>query len=148
MLSYLNKWLLIDPVTIVKTIISNRAVKNQIEKWNREQLLDGKNSLDVKLSDIGGNYSTVTLSLHPEKVADRINLFDTGEFHKSIEVKLDKELFEIVADPIKQGESGTTNLYSEWGVDIIGLNDENLQKLIEEINDKLIIEILKTIQLN
>lgn len=148
MLNYLNKWLIIDPVTIVRAIISNRTIQQQIEGWNRLQLLDGKNSLNVKLSDIGGQYSAVTLSLNPDKVADRVNLFDTGEFYKSIDVKLDAELFTITADPIKQDERGVTNLYNRWGIDIIGLNDENLQKLIEEIKDKLIIEILAQVQLN
>ena len=63
----LNKWLKIDPIKIVFNILSDGAIINQIEEWNRLQLMDGKNSLGVKLSDIGGDYSEYTLSIHPEK---------------------------------------------------------------------------------
>jgi hypothetical protein len=141
----LNKWLIIDPIRIIKTILSDRAIQEFIEEANRKQLLDGKNSLGVKLSDIGGGYSDVTLSLHPEKVRDRVNLFDTGEFHNSIKVKLTPDLFEIDSDPIKTDDRGVTNLNDRWGIDIIGLNEENLQKLIDTLKDSLITEILKQV---
>lgn len=141
----LNKWLKIDPVKIVFNILSDGAIIKQIEEWNRQQLLEGKNSLDVKLSDIGGEYSEYTLSLHPEKKKDRVNLYDSGDFHKSIKVKVDNSLL-FTADPIKTNDNGsTTNLFEDWGEDIIGLNDENIQKLINQIKDILILEILRQV---
>lgn len=141
----LNKWLKVDPVSLVFQILSNRAILNQIENWNRQQLLEGKNSFDVKLSDIGGEYSEFTLSIHPEKVKDRVNLFDTGEFHESISVKVDNSLL-FTADPFKTNERGeTTNLYDRWGIDTIGLNEENFNQLIEQVQNLLILKILEEV---
>tara|TARA_R110001606_G_scaffold91591_3_gene204261 strand:+ start:8884 stop:9327 length:444 start_codon:yes stop_codon:yes gene_type:complete len=142
----LNKWLKIDPISIIRQILSDRAILNWIEEANRKQLLTGKNSFDVKLSDIGGGYSDLTLQLNPNKQRDVVNLLDTSEFYASITAKVDSSLLEIDADPIKTDDNGKdTNLYDRWGEDIIGLNEENLQELIETLKDKLIIEILKKV---
>jgi|TARA_R110002153_G_scaffold209897_1_gene362500 hypothetical protein len=140
----LNKWLKIDPISIIRQILSDRAILNWIEEANRKQLLTGKNSFDVKLSDIGGGYSDLTLQLNPNKQRDVVNLLDTSEFYASITATVDSSLLEIDADPIKTDDNGKdTNLYDRWGEDIIGLNEENLQELIDTLKDKLIIEILK-----
>ena len=142
----LNKWLKIDPISIIRQVLSDRAIINWIEEANRKQLLKGKNSLDVKLSDIGGGYSDFTLQLNPSKKRDVVNLLDTGEFHDSITAKVDTSLLEIDADPFKTDDFGNdTNLFDSWGEDIIGLNEENLQQLIKTLKDKLIIEILKKV---
>ena len=143
----LNRFLKIDPISIIRQILSDRAILNWIEEANRKQLLTGKNSFDVKLSDIGGGYSDFTLQNNTSSISktrNDVNLYDTGEFHKSITVTVDTSLLEIDADPFKTDENGkTTNLFDEWGEDIIGLNEENLQELIDTLKDKLIIEILK-----
>lgn len=142
----LNKWLKIDPISIIRQILSDRAIINWIEEANRKQLLTGKNSFDVKLSDIGGGYSNLTLQLNPNKQRDVVNLLDTSEFYASITATVDTSLLQIDADPIKTDDNGKdTNLYDRWGEDIIGLNEENLQELIETLKDKLIIEILKKV---
>jgi len=142
-----NNILNLDPYRIVYSILSDEGVQEFIEDLNRKQLLEGKNSLDVKLSAIGGGYSNFTLRLNPEKRRDRVNLYDTGEFHSSIDVKINpNEGFEIDADPIKIGDNGfRTNLYDRWGIDIIGLSQSNLQKLIDEILEQLIPQILQEI---
>ena len=145
----LNKWLKIDPISIIRQILSDRAILNWIEEANRKQLLTGKNSFDVKLSDIGGGYSDFTLQNNTSSISktrDKVNLYDTGEFHDSITVKVDNNLLQLDADPFKIDDNGnTTNLFNEWGEDIIGLNEENLQQLIEVIKTKLILEILKKV---
>ena len=145
----LNKWLKIDPISIIRQILSDRAILNWIEEANRKQLLTGKNSFDVKLSDIGGGYSDFTLQNNTSSISktrDKVNLYDTGEFHDSITVKVDNNLLQLDADPFKIDDNGnTTNLFNEWGEDIIGLNEENLQQLIETIKDKHIVEILKQV---
>jgi len=142
----LNKWLKIDPISIIRQVLSDRAILNWIEEANRKQLLTGKNSFDVKLSDIGGGYSDFTLQLNPNKQRDVVNLLDTSEFYASITAKVDTSLLEIDADPIKTDDNGKdTNLYDRWGEDILGLNEEHLQELIDTLKDKLIIEILKKV---
>ncbi len=142
----LNKWLKIDPVEIIREVLEEDKTQTLIEDQNRDQLRDGENSEDVKLSAIGGEYSDLTLKLHPEKVRDKVNLFDTGEFYKSIDVKLNNDLFEIDANPIKIDENGNrTNLFDRWGEDILGLDDENLQKTIDILKDGLIEGILQKV---
>lgn len=142
----LNDFLKIDPIQIIRKLLSDRDILDWIEVANRKQLLKGKNSLDIKLSDIGGGYSDVTLSLHPEKKRDRVNLYDTGEFHESITARYKYTYLELTSDPIKEDENGNiTNLYDEWGADIIGLNETNFNKLIRTLKDKLLREIYSQI---
>jgi hypothetical protein len=143
----LNKWLKIDPIKIIRELLSDRAILDWIEEANKRQLLKGKNSFDVKLSEIGGGYSDVTLRLNPQKQRDVVNLLDTGEFHKSITATVGSDLLEINADPFKTDDNGNkTNLFEEWGNDIIGLNEEDLQQLIETLKDGLIDEILRQVR--
>jgi len=71
-------------------------------------------------------------------------LFDTGEFFKSFDVILHSEGFEIDADPIKNGgQYSGTNLFLEYGEDILGLTDENMDKFI----NALLPNIKKTVEL-
>ena len=144
----LNKFLKIDPILIIRNILSDRAILTWIETKNKEQLLEGRNSEDVKLSDIGGEYSPITLDNDPRKVADRVDLFDTGDFHKSIIASAGvQDLVDFDANPFKTDEETgeTVNLYNRWGKDIIGLNEENLQQLIEKVKVKLIAEIRRQV---
>ena len=80
----LNKFLKIDPIKIIRQILSDRAILIWIAEKNKEQLKEGRNSEGIKLSDIGGEYSPITLDNDPRKVADRVDLFDTGKFYESI----------------------------------------------------------------
>ena len=146
----LNKFLKIDPILIIRNILSDRAILTWIETKNKEQLLEGRNSEDVKLSDIGGEYSDYTLQNNTSsipKTKDKVNLYDTGEFYESIIAQAGvTDLVDINANPIKTDEYGNdTNLFSEWGKDIIGLNEENLQQLIEKVKVKLIAEIRRQV---
>ena len=70
-----------------------------------------------------------------------VTLKDTGDFYLSFSVIPFKGGFEITANPIKDD----TNLFEEWGKEILGLNQVNLQIIInfyaktisEKINQKL-----------
>lgn len=142
----LNNILKIDPIEIVRKILSDRDILIWVAKANKEQLKKGTNSLGEKLSSIGGEYSPITLDINPTKVADVVTLYDKGDFYKTIIAQAIIGGLEIDANPIKVEESGfRVNLYNRWGDDIIGLNEENLQKLIEKVKDKLIVEIRKKI---
>ena len=105
-----------------------------IELNTEDQLFDkGQNSKGESLSDIGGNYSPITIEIskrkgRPKKSASSINLNDTGDFYNSFRVTPFIGGFDIDADPIKDD----TNLFSEWGVDIVGLNEQNLDKIRQE----------------
>lgn len=122
-------------------VYSQDRVKKFIAKLNVDQMdVEFVNSEGVQLSDVGGDYSPVTIELsiergRPKKGIDKVDLHgtkesggDSGEFHKSIHVShVDATGFIIDADPIK--DDGT-NLFTEWGEEILGLTFDSLEKLI------------------
>jgi hypothetical protein len=121
------------------TIVNNEEVKEFIISLNTEDQLfeKGIDSDGVSLKDIGGNdftdsgYSPVTIEIKKTKTGKgskttNITLYDTGEYYESHEVNVDARGFTITADPQKDD----TNLFDEWGENIVGLTDESLQKLI------------------
>jgi hypothetical protein len=137
----LDNAIALDEDRIINQILSNKSFQEFIIDLNTEgQLFDkGINSLGVKLSDIGGLYSPVTIELskakgRPKKSASSINLFDTGDYYKSFKIVLFNDSFDIVSDPIKND----SNLFDDWGKEIEGLTEENLQKVIDAIRSKII----------
>jgi hypothetical protein len=105
-----------------------------VELNTKDQLYNkGEDSKGESLSDIGGDYSPITIEIskrkgRPKKSASSINLNDSGDFYNSFRVTPFIGGFDIDADPIKDD----TNLFSEWGVDIVGLNEQNLDKIRQE----------------
>lgn len=128
----------------------NDVIKNdpylqaQIIDWNIEQLYEkGQDSKGDPL----GQYTAFTV-MYKQNVApalgndtrtDHITLKDTGDFYKSfkIVVPTNGDYFEITADTLKDD----TDLAREFGIDILGLDDENMGELALEIKDRLIDEI-------
>lgn len=78
-----------------------------------------------------GDYAPFTVEdkIKKGQIHDHITLSDTWEFYESFIISLFPEYFEISADPIKNG----SNLFDDFGKDIIGLTEESLQKLREII---------------
>ena len=88
-----------------------------------------------------GVYSGVTeiLSKGRKKAGTPYTLFDTGDFFNSWVVDVQNGFITINANPIKKGDSfGGTNLFEEYGINILGLTDENLGILISEALEKYI----------
>lgn len=134
---------------LIDRIIRQPAFKELIIRLNTEEQLfkKGINALGIKLSDIGGEYSDVTLFLHPEKVRDIITLKDKGDFYASWEVTVSGGDIDIDADPIKESPGREpTNLFAEWGDEIVGLTEENLQIVIDRLRNELQREILKALR--
>ena len=145
---------------IIRQILSDRAIISLIEDANQQQLFkDNEDSEGKKLIYRVGDkeyygYSAFYYNLLKGtkkngisfNVGDPYTIANTGDFYRSLTVKID-DLIEFDADPIKTDENGNvTNLFEAFGEDILGLNEENLQKLIEIVKDKLIVEILKKVQ--
>jgi hypothetical protein len=109
-------------------VITQQGVKKFIVKLNTDQMrLEFVNSEGVLLSDIGGGYSDQTLAEGKKKGKFKVDLYDTGDFHKSFRVEnVTGKGFTITSDPIK--EDGT-NLLDEWGAEVEGLTFESLGKL-------------------
>jgi hypothetical protein len=95
----------------------------------------GENSLGVKLSAIGGEYTAGTKSIKKKKgqPTNRVTLFDTGDFYGSFTVEPTATAdFIIDSDPMK----GTYDLFERWGEDVEGLNEENLQLVLDYLEAK------------
>lgn len=124
---------------------NNRLIKDLVIKLNTDEQLykQNVNSKGERLNTIGGNYSPVTLLIskqkgRPKRSLQDINLFDTGEFYNSFKVIVNAQGILIEADTDK----GDNDLTDRWGNDIIGLTDENMGVIIEEIK-KAYIRILR-----
>lgn len=112
---------------IFKIVLDNRFIKELIKHLNTEEQLrkDRTDSLGARL----GVYSFATefISGGEKKAGEFINLFKTGAFYDSWIVEVREALILINANPLKDG----TNLFDEYGIDVLGLTDENLQIIID-----------------
>ncbi len=122
---------------LVVLALRDSEVQQEILDLNTQaQLFDlGQDSEGVKLSSIGGDYSPVTLRLHPEKKKDVVTLKDTGDYYDTFKLTPESSGdFKISSNPMKDG----TNLFDRWGDKIEGLNNENYVKALEIIERKVI----------
>ena len=116
----------------------------------REQLfINREDSEGRKLRDIGGGYSPVTELLsegisfqyqgesNVKEAGESPFLFDTGDFYKSWTVTPSEGGFAMDADPMKGG----TNLFDDWGINILGLTDDSARLLQEFLLTALAQEI-------
>lgn len=109
-------------------VISKSEVKKYIVKLNTDQMrLEFMNSEGILLSSIGGPYADSTVRDGGKQGKFKVDLYDTGDFHKSFRVEnITGRGFEIKSDPIK--DDGT-NLLEEWGEEVEGLTIESMDKL-------------------
>ncbi len=123
-------------------IASEKEVKDLVIRLNTQgektsQLFElGEDSLGDSL----GSYSPFTIEKKKKKgqPTNRITLKDTGEFYSSFNVVPYRGGFTIKANPIKED----SNLYDDFGADIIGLNETNLQILRVVYKEKTL-EVLR-----
>lgn len=108
-------------------------VQRHILDWIRDDQL--RNQGVNADNEIIGVYSEFTEALNPEKVAGTpYTLFDTGEFYRSMYIVVLKDAIVFEADPIK----GDDNLFEKYGNNIIGLTQENKQKLKQLVKNNYI----------
>jgi len=99
---------------------------------NQSQLYDlGQDSEGASL----GSYSPYTIKIKQLKgqPTNRITLYDTGEFYKSFKAYYEDGSIVIDAD----AEKDDTNLFDQFGVDILGLDDSNMSIFVNEIIQKI-----------
>lgn len=132
----LNRAKSISDSDIFVQIFSMDNVQLFASNLNRNQLRNNfENSEGVQLSNIGGNYSPYTIQLsiqegRPKKGSSSIDLYHTGEFQASIRVtQVDGTGFVMDANPQKDD----TNLFLEWGENIVGLTAESISQLVEMV---------------
>lgn len=145
----LNALIRLDETKIINDILSNKDFQKFIISLNQNDQLfeEGIDSLGVSL----GSYSTATIegtaNFEGKKSKgqrfDHITLLDTGEFYKSFKITVTNGGFIMDANPVK--EDG--NLFDDFGKEIVGLTQENLQIVIDAIREKILTKIRKQIEL-
>lgn len=113
---------------IFKEVLDNKVIKDLIVRLNTEEQL-GRDKTDSLGAHLGTySHATEVFSKGKKKQGQLIDLKDTGEFYASWKVKVFQRFISIDANPIKED----TNLFDEYGLDVLGLTDDNLQILIDE----------------
>ena len=128
----------LDQDVIISNILKDAEFQRFIIDLNTEEQLfeKGIDSLGASLGDYS-DFTKVVKGIKGQRI-DHITLEDTGDFYKSFAIKVQNGGFLIVAD----GQKEDTNLLEEYGKEVLGLTDENLQIVIDAIKEKLIPIIL------
>ncbi len=117
----------LNSATVWYTAFSTE-LKEQILKWIREDQLKAK-GINSK-GEVIGYYSLTTSFINPKKKFNtHFTFYDTGEFFRSMFVRVFPDRITINAD----AQKGEDNLFDLYGTEIIGITDENLEKLKEKI---------------
>lgn len=130
---------------VMKFLFNHQGFKKLIIDLNTKDQLykEGIDSNGISLKEYTRNfgYSDRTIKEKNEKgqPTDRITLNDTGAFYNSFRVKLFSDELMIFANPIKDGD----NLFDDWGTDIVGLTDENLNTVVQYAKIILLPELKK-----
>lgn len=111
---------------IINFLFQNQEFRKLIIDLNTEEQLHEK-GVDSKGIQLG-EYTTYTKSLKQAKgqFTGHITLKDTGEFYKSFRLVMDGSAIKIIANPIKED----TNLFKEYGIDIVGLTEDSMSVVI------------------
>ena len=121
---------------VFKLVLDNRFIKELIIALNTDEQL-GKEHVDSLNNQLFSNVTNRgTYSIFDKKGrgGKAYTLNDTGAFWDSWKVTVRSGNFTIDADPFKE----ETNLFDEYGIDILGLTEESLQVLINESLEKYI----------
>jgi hypothetical protein len=108
-------------------------IQELIIELNQEQLYNlGEDSEGKSL----GTYAPTTVMIKQAQgvPTDRITLKDTGDFYSSFKVFYSNGEIFIDAD----GQKDDTNLFDEYGEDILGLNDANMSIFIDEVKKNIV----------
>lgn len=117
----------------------NSETKDLIIELNQSQLYDlGEDSEGKKLWSYrpGQPYSPYTIKLKQMKgqPTDRLTLKDTGDFYKSFSVEVKGT--DIILDA--NGNKADTNLFDEYGINILGLNEKNFETFIKKLQEEVV----------
>lgn len=125
---------------LFRTIANNPQLEKLAIKLNQEKQLKFGLTAD---DDFIGEYSATSVNVFGKEPGP-IQLKDSGDFYKSFQVILLDDGFVIDAD----GQKEDTNLFTKYGQDITGLNDENLTIFIDALIPKISEAIIRRIFLD
>ena len=124
---------------MLRIILSQKQMKDFIIEMNQEQLYElGEDSKGRGL----GDYSPFTITIKEAKGqrVDHITLRDEGTFYESFTIEVDDAGFTQDADADKGGGS---DLFRIFGIDILGLNEFNTERLRGRLLDEIAFYIQK-----
>jgi hypothetical protein len=136
----------LDEGIILNRFVELPSVQKFILDLNRVDQLFNK-GVDSKNRALGV-YTPFTINSKQERGVPvpsdfHITLFDTGEFYSTFVIIPGKDFFEIDANPIRED----ANLFEDFGEDILGLNDENLQILIDFFKETVVLRVKEQLRL-
>ena len=124
----------------------------EVQEYVIEYLIQKHQLIDLGVNAKGnviGRYSQLTEQINPTKRAgSHYTLFDTGEFFNSMFIKVMNDGFIVDADADKTNFLGTTNLFEQYGNDIVGLTEESMTALKNEIKIRMIKYARKTLSID
>jgi len=131
-----------------KIITSFRNVVPQLEKEVFDQLSNyrheivslNKGNLSKGLNQDGANLGTYS-NFEYKKRWSPVDLYLTGEFHKSIKVVFKQKSFEIFSSDKKKRW-----LIPKYGADIVGISNKNLFKYVGMVMPKVLNKVNENIQ--
>lgn len=74
-----------------------------------------------------------------KKAGERYMLYDTGEWYRSFKLVINNKDFEIKANT-NIGD-GNTNVFQEYGENVVGLTEKSICKLTDYIRERVIQEV-------
>lgn len=136
----------LDEGIILNRFVELPSVQKFILDLNRVDQLFNK-GVDSKNRALGV-YTPFTINSKQERGVPvpsdfHITLFDTGQFYSTFVIIPGKDFFEIDANPIRED----ANLFEDFGEDILGLNDENLQILIDFFKETVVLRVKEQLRL-
>ena len=136
----------LDEGIILNRFVELPSVQKFILDLNRVDQLFNK-GVDSKNRALGV-YTPFTINSKNERGVPvpsdfHITLFDTGQFYSTFVIIPGKDFFEIDANPIRE----ESNLFEDFGEDILGLNDENLQILIDFFKETVVLRVKEQLRL-
>lgn len=144
----LNKATRITFADVWKEVFRDEQFKTEILDWIRWDQLYNE-GVD-EFGEIIGTYSRYTEIVNPEKQEGTpYTLYDTGEFYNSLMIEVLNDSILINGDGLKVDEFGqTTDLFQEYGYEIIGLTDESKEKLAQELIERFNTEYKRLLSIN
>ena len=142
LIEYLNDFKRKLDISEIFNFVISTELKELIIELNQDQLYDlGEDSKGNKLWSFSPSmpYSPYTIKIKQAKgqPTDRLTLRDTGAFYKSFTVEVEGASIILDAD----GQKQDTNLFSQYGIDILGLNDQNMSIFLERLTNDVIFYI-------
>jgi hypothetical protein len=139
----LNALIRLDETKIINAILSDKNFQKFIISLNQNDQLfeEGIDSLGVSLGEYS-DFTKVKKKSDGQRF-DHITLLDTGKFYKSFTITVSNGGFVMNADPVKDD----SNLFDDFGKEIVGLTQENLQIVIDAIREKILTKIREQIKL-